>query len=220
MIDIKIDSELKAKLPELRLGILVCEVSVKESPEGLKSEMMSAFQSFKESTNTADISKLSNVSKSRAGYRALGKDPTKYRVSSEKLMRRITRGEGIDFINNIVDLSNLISVVTMNSIGTYDYDKIQEPILFTSGKSGEYYLNIGGQEMNLENLPILKDAQKPFGSTTADSRATAVDETTQKILMNIISFDSEDALEAHLDSAEQILKRHGEARLVEKKIVT
>lgn len=219
MIDIKIDSELKSKLPELRLGILVYEISVTESSEPLKAEMIEAFQSFKDRVTTAEISKMPNVLKSRMGYRALGKDPTKYRVSSEKLMRRITRGEGVDFINNIVDLSNLISVVSMNSIGTYDYDKIHGPVLFTSGQTGETYLNIGGQEMNLENLPILKDAQKPFGSTTADSKITSVDENTQKILMNIISFDAEDLLEAHLNYAEQLLIKYGEGQLIEKKIV-
>ncbi|GAU79637.1 B3/4 domain-containing protein [Fusibacter sp. 3D3] len=219
MVDIKIDSELKSKLPEVRLGILLYEVSVAESSEALQAEMTAIFQDFKGRVAASEISKLPNVLKARAGYRALGKDPTKYRVSSEKLMRRIARGEGVDRINNIVDLSNLISVVSMNSIGTYDYDQILGPVLFTSGKASETYLNIGGQEMNLENLPILKDAHKPFGSTTADSRATAVNEATQRILMNIISFDAEDPLEAHLNYAEQLLNKYGAGKPIEKKIV-
>ncbi|MBF4694467.1 B3/B4 domain-containing protein [Fusibacter ferrireducens] len=219
MMDIKIDSDLKAILPEIRLGVLVCDVVVTESSELLRLEMHSEFQTFRDKVTTADISKLANVFKARSCYRALGKDPTKYRVSSEKLMRRITRGEGVDFINNIVDLSNLVSVKSMNSVGTYDYDQIKGSVLFTRGRSGETYLNIGGQEMNLENLLILKDTQKPFGSTTADSKRTSVNETTQKIVMNIISLDASDPLEDHLDYAEQLLIQYGASQRIEKRIV-
>ncbi len=219
MLQISIDKKIKDKIPELRLGVLIFDVEVTNSNEQLIETMDITFGTLKSELTTADISKLINIQKSRLGYRALGKDPTKYRISSEKLLRRVIKGEGVDNINNIVDLSNLVSVISHNSIGTYDLDQIKGDVFFTYGVASETYLNIGNQEMNLENLPIFKDEEKAFGSTTADSRQTAVTETTKRILMNIISFNKEDNLQSHMELAEGLLIQYGSGQLIDKKII-
>lgn len=219
-MNIRIDQKIKDKMPELRLGILICDVVVEESSSFLMADMKASFDALRAQMTTSDISKLINIQKARAGYRALGKDPTKYRVSSEKLLRRVLKGQGIDAINNIVDLSNLISVTSQNSVGTYDLDLIKGPVVFDSGETGTSYLNIGGQDMNLENLPILRDANGPFGSTTADSKATAVTGKTKRILMNIISFNLDDDLEGHMASAERLLRQYGSSQMIEKHIIS
>ncbi|MCF8231187.1 MAG: hypothetical protein K9J27_03280 [Bacteroidales bacterium] len=57
-----------------------------------------------------DIASLQPVKDTRQAYKALGKKPARYRVSSEALHRRIIQGKGLYFINNVVDITNLVSI--------------------------------------------------------------------------------------------------------------
>ncbi len=207
-MNVKIDRAFLDKVSGIRLGVLEAEVKVEASNEALKQDMLAFLNEMRSNLPTADISKQENIMASRKAYRVLGKDPTRYRVSSEKLLRRVTKGEGIDWINNVVDLSNWVSVKSMNSVGTYDLGLLEGELTFTYGSEGEQYLNIGNQEMNLESLPIFKDIKGAFGSTTADSKGTAVTETTQHMILNIISFNESEVLEEHLHFAKQLFETY------------
>ena len=54
----------------------------------------------------------------------MGKEPSRYRVSSEALIRRILQGKGLYRINNVVDTNNLISIETGYSVGSYDLENL------------------------------------------------------------------------------------------------
>lgn len=216
---VSIDEALKQKLPGLRLGIILAAVDVETSSEALRAEMLKCFETVADTFQTLAISQNPNVSAARQAYRAIGKDPTKYRVSSEKLLRRISKGEGVDSVNNLVDVANWMSVISANSVGLYDADLIGDQLCFSSGREGESYLNIGRQMMNLENLPIFRDSGKPFGSTTADSLETAVTAQTKHVLFNMIDFNEEDALENHMADAIRLLESYCGAHIMKMEII-
>lgn len=44
---------------------------------------------------------------SRAAYKVFGRNPGRYRVSSEALLRRVRRGDALYQINSVVDVNNL-----------------------------------------------------------------------------------------------------------------
>ena len=69
-----------------------------------------------------------NIKTSREAYKILGKEPSRYRVSSEALIRRILQGKGLYKINNVVDTNNLISIETGYSVGSYDLENLQGSI--------------------------------------------------------------------------------------------
>ena len=52
-------------------------------------------------------------------YRRVGIDPTKTRPSSEALLRRVTRGDGIPRINSLVDICNWCSLGFQLPYGLY-----------------------------------------------------------------------------------------------------
>src|SRR5438046_1172232 len=56
----------------------------------------------------------------RKAYKALGKDPARYRGSAEALLRRIVAGKGFPQINVVVDVINLVSVESRLPVGLYD----------------------------------------------------------------------------------------------------
>ena len=94
-------------------------------------------------------------------FRAAGCDPTRYRPSSEALLRRILKGEEIPAIHPLVDLSNTLSAelavpCCVMSEGTFD-----PPFSFRAGRPGESYQSLRGP-FNLEGKPLLCDARGPL----------------------------------------------------------
>lgn len=208
MPKISISEELKKACPKLRLGCIEASVRVETSSPGLLSEIEQKLTSLQQSLTIEEISKLPAIEASRKGYRACGKDPARYRLSAEALLRRIVSGKGLYQINNVVDQLNLVSVVSGFSIGGYDADKIEGEVLFGIGKANEPYQGIGRGELNIENLPVFRDEKGAFGTPTSDSQRTEVTDSTHRFLMILIDFDSSSDLEKAKLMAMGLLKEY------------
>ena len=122
------------------------------------------------------------------------------------------------YVNNIVDINNLISLHTCYSVGTYDLDKINGNITFTVGKENERYEGIGRGSINLENLPVFEDVEGKFGSTTSDSVRAMISDDTTHILMNIIAFEEDKYLKEYILHAKQLLEKYAQATIIDTKI--
>src|SRR6202163_3381454 len=132
------------------------------------------------------------ISATRTAYKALGKDPARYRGSAEALLRRVIAGKSLPQINAVVDIINLVSVESRLPIGLYDLAHVSGGIVFRAGRAGETYKGIGKNDLNLEGLPIFCDALGPHGSPTSDSERTMVTSETKQVLAIIISFGGRD----------------------------
>ena len=110
----------------------------------------------------------------RTIFHRSGLDPTRYRPSSESLLRRAVKGKGLYFINSVVDLINYFSLKMLWPMGLYDADLVKPPIIWRIGRDGESYEGIGRDQLNLEHFPLLVDAEGPFGSPISDSMRTRV----------------------------------------------
>ncbi len=116
-------------------------------------------------------------------FREWGMDPSKYRPSSEALLRRVVQGKGLYRVSNVVDIGNLGSIETGWPFGCYDRSRIQQPIEFRHGVAGESYEGIGKQTWHLQGRPLLADSQGPFGSPISDSTRSMITESAQDILI-------------------------------------
>ena len=196
---IHIDPALLERCPHTRLGCLAHMVTVEPSREDLQSylgEVTAPFlRHMLEETPLADIP---NLSESRAAYKAFGKDPGRYRISSEALYRRIRQGKELYRINSIVDANNLASLETGFSIGSYDLNAISGDIVLRLGREGEVYTGIGKDSIDLCRLPLLVDEQGPFGGATSDSTRAMITETTAACLTVIYGFSTPERLEEAL----------------------
>jgi DNA/RNA-binding domain of Phe-tRNA-synthetase-like protein len=111
----------------------------------------------------------------RAMYRGLGIDPTKTRPSSEALLRRVRKGEGLRRINGLVDICNWCSVEAQLPFGLYDCNRIVgDAILLRRGRDGEGYDGIRKDRVNVAGRLTLADAEGPFGNPTSDSARTMI----------------------------------------------
>lgn len=152
-----------------------------------------------------------NIKTSREAYKTLGKEPSRYRVSSEALIRRILQGKGLYKINNVVDTNNLISIETGYSVGSYDLENLQGNINFRIGKEKEQYQGIGKEIINIEKLPVFADDLGAYGSPTSDSTRAMITDKSKDILTVIISFNGVDGLEDSINLAKKYLIKYANA---------
>jgi DNA/RNA-binding domain of Phe-tRNA-synthetase-like protein len=212
MRKISISNELKERCPKLRLACVEADVDVVESSSDLLLEMNYRIQEIVQSLSIESISKLPAISASRKAYKACGKDPARYRLSAEALLRRVVSGKGLYHINNVVDQLNLVSITTGFSIGGYDADQIIGDIIFGIGHQAEPYSGIGRGDLNIEHLPVFRDAQGAFGTPTSDSSRTEVNEQTLRFLMILIDFEGDDRLYEAIQMAKRLLNEYCEAK--------
>ncbi len=216
-LNITISPELRAVAPTLKLGIIIADVHVRNHSDALWEKIDNYVDSF--DLEMPEIAKMSQVSEARKVYRALGKDPTRYRLSSDSLMRRVVKSQGLYQVNDIVDLNNLLSLESGHSIGTYDLDKLEGPILYGIGTASEDYTGIGRGQLNIDGLPVLKDKIGSFGSATSDSERSMVTLDTKRVLMNIIAYDGDVKLENWMQKAERLLVDYVQGTIIEAYIV-
>jgi DNA/RNA-binding domain of Phe-tRNA-synthetase-like protein len=172
------------------------------------SEIQKGLEILQQRLVIEEIGKIPAIEASRKAYRACGKDPARYRLSAEALLRRVVSGKGLYQINNVVDQLNLVSVTSGFSIGGYDLDKIQGNIGFGIGKPQELYAGIGKGALNIENLPVFRDEAGAFGTPTSDSQRTQVSNETTRFLMILVDFESSDMLEPAMERTVRLLKEH------------
>jgi DNA/RNA-binding domain of Phe-tRNA-synthetase-like protein len=135
----------------------------------------------------------------RAMFREWSMDPSKYRSSSEALLRRVVQGKGLYRVSNIVDIGNLGSIETGWPYGCYDRSRVHPPIVFRHGTAGEHYERVGKEMWHLEGRPVLGDAEGPFGSPISDSTRSMITEATTQAL--IVIYAPEGASDAALYGA-------------------
>ncbi len=212
MQKIDISDRLKATISMLQLYAISAKIRVQKSPQELITEISEREKYLAKNLKIEDISKLPPIYHSREAYKKLGKEPARYRLSAEALIRRMVKRKGIYQINNIVEITNIISLTHYFSIGTYDADKIQGDILFDIGRKEDIYESIGRGLLNIENLPVFRDKQGAFGNPTSDSNRTKISSDTQNMLMIIIDFGRQtDALKKAGDFAVDLLKKYAVA---------
>lgn len=215
-----IDREMKEKWPDTRVGCLQYKVKVEKKNEEMWSYLKKdIFKKTKDAIFDYGITEIPGIKESRAAYKAFGKDPSRYRVSSEALIRRIGQGKGLYEVNTVVDVNNLISIESGFSVGSYDTSHIGDELVFRIGREGETYKGIGKAEVNIEHLPVLADAEGAIGSSTSDSERAMITEDAQEVLTLIYSFSAGDGLEKALEYGKKYLEKYAGAREIESWIV-
>ncbi len=123
----------------------------------------------------------------REAYKALGKDPNRYRPSADALCRRAVKNNEIYQVSAAVDAINAASILSGYCINGFDAGKVKGNIRLDIGQN-EDFKAIGRGKLNIENLPVFYDEDGPIGSPTSDSVRTAIHEDTREIIVIIDGF--------------------------------
>jgi len=190
------------------------------SPAALLAEMKTREMETQKLPFPRGVLASPQVEATRKAYKALGKDPARYRGSAEALLRRVVAGKGLPQINAVVDVINLVSVESRLPIGLYDLGHVVGDLVFRAGRAGERYKGIGKYDLNLEGLPIFCDTVGPHGSPTSDSERTMVTEATKEVLAVLVSFGGPENLDRWTQRLASLLQQYSAGSDVVTNIVT
>jgi DNA/RNA-binding domain of Phe-tRNA-synthetase-like protein len=123
------------------------------------------------------------VAELRKLFRAAGCDPTRYRPSSEALLRRVLKGGELPAISPLVDLNNCLSLTLAVPCCVMAAAAVGSPYVLRAGTPGEHYESLKGP-FNLEGKPLLVDRHGPCDAPITGSRRVMIgDETRQAWLV-------------------------------------
>lgn len=185
---LRIRKEVSDLFPDIIIGFLGADcINGKGNPE-LWSLLTRRSEEIFATMDEESIRRVEGISAGKKAYRQMGKDPNRYRLSAEALMRRAVKGKELYSISAVVDLLNLVSLRTGITIGGFDSQKVSGDIELGIGVPGEEFTAIGRGPLNVENLPVYRDRNGAIGNPTSDSERTQISLSTTKILMLITGF--------------------------------
>lgn len=208
LTEISADHKFRAKTGPFNLGVINAEVGIMDSPPELNQLIVETSNSLAADYRLDEVNKIENIAHTRSAYKKLGNDPNRYRPSADALIRRIVKGMGIYPINNVVDVLNLTSIRDGYSISGFNRAMIQGKIHLGTGKVGEPFRGIGRGDVNIANLPVLRDAAGAFGNPTSDSERTMIGSGTKEILFVFYDFGRNPGLENSMENCRELLKEY------------
>lgn len=208
--EIKFDAALQQAAPALQVIVVQADVENCPTSDALWTEIEVEAARIAATYAMADIRHRPAIDATRVAYKALGKEPNRYRPSAEALCRRAVGGGGLYRTLTCIDLINLLSMATGVSIGGFDEDHIEgDTLTLGVGRAGEPYAAIGRGELNIEHLPVFRDAAGGIGTPTSDNERTKLSPSTRHLLMTINLYGrGEHTPQQVLEMTEDLLARH------------
>ncbi len=178
--------EIRIELSDVKLGVVEADaLRIAPADEALARLMGEVCERKRREFTVESLAESEATRAVRAMFRAWSVDPSKYRPSSEALLRRVVQGKGLYRVSNAVDIGNLGSIETAWPFGCYDRARIHPPVAFREGALGESYEGIGKRTWHLAGRPVLADAECPFGSPISDSTRSMITESACDVLVVI-----------------------------------
>lgn len=214
MIHIQCSEEIKQACPEFRGMALEAMVTNTSYSDELWQEIGRFTLEYREKYTVDSIKEMPSIQATRTAYKRCGKDPSRYRPSGEALCRRLLRGLELYKVDTVVDLINLVSIASGYSIGGFDVDKFEgDTLTLGIGRAGEPYEGIGRGELNIEGMPVYRDAVGGVGTPTSDNERTKLSLETTHLLAIVNGYDGDTAhLQETIDYMKALLKKYADGR--------
>ena len=183
---LQLDEGLKARISGVTFGMVtISGVTVRERDERLWRQIEALCLQQGREFALDRLSEYEQITSVRGLQKSFGFDPTRYRPSSEALLRRVLKGQGLYQINSAVDVNNLCSLEYLLPMCIYDLRHVIGRVVVRVGEPGEEYPGIGRQVFQAAHKVIIADDSGIMGSTVSDSERTRVTTATTDILMAI-----------------------------------
>jgi DNA/RNA-binding domain of Phe-tRNA-synthetase-like protein len=211
MNPITIEAEIYAAAPSYAGCVVECSVLNSAHAPLLWEEITLDTTRIRSRYVVGEVNKLPGIFEMRQLYKKLGKDPNRYRPSAEALCRRILLGKELYQINTLVDLINLVCIRTGFSIGGFDADKVQGNLSIGVGQALEPFQAIGRGQLNIQGLPVYRDALGAIGTPTSDVERTMLSLETSRLLMVIHSAGGIQGLDEAVELSQRLLLQYAYA---------
>lgn len=220
-MEFKFSDEILRHCPDIQVGLVKAQVMNSATGDELWAELETEAQRIAGAYELLAVNQRPAIAATRRLYKALGKDPGRYRVASEQLCRRIIKGLGLYRLTTLVDVVNLVSLRSGYPISGLDADRIAGPTLEMGvGRAGELYHGIGRGELNIEGMPVWRDAQGGIATPTSDEERTKFTLDTTRVQICINGFGEEMPMREAVDWMAQLLEKYAVATHIQSVILT
>ena len=205
-----VSQEIRQVCPEFVGACVDAKVVNSTYSEALWAEINNLCQNYRSELNTESLKEISSIAATRRIYKACGKDPSRYRPASEALIRRVLQGKELYQLNTLVDLVNLASIAYGYSIGGFDAEKFEgDTLTLGVGREGEPYEGIGRGMLNIQGLPVYRDAIGGVGTPTSDNERTKISDNTTHLVVLINGYDgNEQRVRQNAEFIQQLLMKY------------
>lgn len=221
--DFEISPELRTAAPDYTLIAIEADGIVNApTSDALWDLICAEMKAIATSTKMEEVRLRPAIDATRCAYKALGKEPNRYRPSAEALARRAVKGMDLYRTLTVIDLVNLVSLRTGISIGGFDADKIAGTrLVYGRGQAGEPYEAIGRGPLNIEGLPVWRDALGGIGTPTSDNERTKLTPDTTRVLLtvNLYHKTTETEIQALSADISALLSIHAGAKTLRRIII-
>lgn len=215
-----VSDEIRAKAPALRVLQIETEIENPDTPEALWAEMEALAADVHGRYAMEMVNKRPAIAATRTAYKACGKEPNRYRPSSEALMRRMVKGLELYRTAAVIDLINLLSVACGHSIGGFDADRIDgDTVTLGIGREGEPYEAIGRGPLNIAGMPVWRDNTGGIGTPTSDNERTKLSPSTRRLLMIVNMYGDELPVADIEDLARRLLVTYASAKNIQTRLL-
>lgn len=193
-MEVIVSNEIESVCPGFVGACVEAQVENSSYSEELWREIGELGDHYRKTLTTESLKQMPAIEATRRVYRACGKDPSRYRPSSEALIRRMLQGKKLYQKDTLVDLGNLASIWSGYSIGCFDASKFVGPTLTLGvGREGEPYEGIGRGMINIAGLPVYRDAVGGVGTPTSDNERTKIVDQTTHFVALVNGYDGDEA---------------------------
>ncbi|MCT8136991.1 hypothetical protein H1D32_04095 [Anaerobacillus sp. CMMVII] len=204
-----IHEELMKLVPTFKAGVIsYSNINVQHSSSEIQMQLKEIYSILQ----SQQLTEIPGIKEARQLFKAIGIDPSKYRPSSEALIRRVLKGDQVPSIHSAADVNNLFSLKYGLPIGIYGLDKLSGPIELRVGNENDRYEAINNRQTNMRGKLLSSDTIGPFGSPIVDSKRTMVTLATKQAVQ-IIYFHlelNENEMKAIMnDVCEYFVMQHG-----------
>jgi len=110
-MQLQLDESLNTRIPGVTFGMVtITGVTVRDHDERLWSQVEAICRRQAREYSLDTLSAYEQIAAVRGLQKSFGFDPTRYRPSSEALLRRVLKGQGLTQINTAVDVNNMCSL--------------------------------------------------------------------------------------------------------------
>jgi DNA/RNA-binding domain of Phe-tRNA-synthetase-like protein len=170
-------------------SIVVIEIdnlNLDMSSKAFEDYEQSLFQQIRSNNDIENLGSEPLIKSYRALHWKYGIDPTKKRVSSEAVLRRVLGGENLWRISNLVDVVNLASAYHKIPIGLVDASKTSGQLALRQARKGEVFVRIGGEELECRGREIVLADEIGivcYGFAIHDSDRTKVTKQSKQVIL-------------------------------------
>ena len=205
-----VSQEIEQVCPEFVGACIDAKVVNSPYSQALWEEIGTFCNKFRDELTTESLKETASIAATRRVYKACGKDPSRYRPASEALIRRVLQGKELYQLNTLVDLVNLASIAYGYSIGGFDAEKFEgDTLTLGIGREGEPYEGIGRGMLNIQGLPVYRDAIGGVGTPTSDNERTKITDSTSHLVVLINGYDgNEQRVRENAAYIQDLLRRY------------